>query len=476
MPQDTPASPTQPPTATPSGTGASGQSPPSPPPHIPVVAGGRAGKVLDEMPPDNPRLVVAGLEPQPRSWADVPPDILGAVAGRLPRAEDRARMRSVCGAWRAAALLHRPPPPPLPLLVHADFAFSGFSPDGAATGARRIPLPGDAAAGDDDDDVRCVGSFEGWLAGVRPNEGRYFGDGECFLVNPFSRDVLRLPPPSASSHFVDARSRSLPIVGGSGVVECTINAAHYVMSFCKVILSSSPHPPGSKCIVAAFSVHRNSAKLALWRHGMASWCVCLGGCISKFSDITFYQGKLYVLSDLTTNLFAVETTDDDDDSGLMVSRVERCAAVLPEVKGSYKQRWNLVEWHGKLLFIARHFLGGGVGWHDICKVGVYMVDLSTRPLRFTEINTLDGDCIFISPCSSKSFHASEYDDGVEGDVIYFVDGHLCHAKNGPPLDKFFMYSLRASTLAPFAADISSEHASRAPDGKPMSPTWLFPSE
>ncbi|KAM3195258.1 hypothetical protein ACQJBY_071387 [Aegilops geniculata] len=438
MPQDTPASPMRPPTATPSGTGASGQSPPSPFPHIPVVAGGRAGKVLDEMPPDTPRLLVAVLEPQRRPWADVPPDILGVVAGRLPRVEDRARMRSVCGAWRAAARLHRPPPPPLPLLVHADFAFSGFSPDGATTGARRVPLPEDVAA----DDVRCVGSFEGWLAGVRPNQGRYFGDAQCFLMNPFSRDVLRLPPPSASSHFVDAHSRSLPIIGGSGVVECTINAP------------------------------QNGAKLALWRPGMPSWCVCLGGCISKFSDITFYQGKLYVLSELTTNLFAVEITDDDNDCGLMVSRVDRCVAELPEVKDSYKQRWNLVEWHGKLLLIAR-YLGGDESWNDICKVGVYVVELSTKPLQFTEIDTLDGECIFISPCSSKSFHASEY-DGVEGNVIYFIDGYLCPAKNGPPLDTF-MYNLRDGTLAPFAAD-TSEHNFQAPDGKPMSPTWLFPSE
>ncbi|XBI07386.1 hypothetical protein VPH35_135299 [Triticum aestivum] len=438
MPQDTPTSPRRAPTATASGTGASGQSPPSPFPHIPVVAGGRAGKVLDEMPPDTSSLVVAGLEPQRRPWADVPQDILGIVAGRLPCVEDRARMRSVCAAWRAAARLHRPPPPPLPLLVHADFTFSSFSPDGVRMGARRVPLPEGVAA----DDVRCVGSFEGWLAGVRPNEGRYLGDGECFLMNPFSRDVLHLPPPSASSHFVDAHSRSLPIIGGSGVVECTINAP------------------------------QNGAKLALWRPGMASWCVCLGGCISKFSDITFYQGKLYVLSELTTNLFVVEITDDGADCGLMVSRVERCVAELPEVKDSYKQRWNLVEWHGKLLLIAR-YLGGGVSWNDICKVGVYVVDLSTKPLRFTEINTLDGDCIFISPCSSKSFHASEY-DGVESNVIYFIDGHLCHAKNGPPLDKF-MYNLRDGTLAPFAADLSEQNF-RAPDGKLMSPTWLFPSE
>lgn len=84
MPQDAPTFPRRPPTATPSGTGASGQSPPFLYPHIPVVAGGRAGKVLDEMPPDMPWLVVAGLEPLRRSWTDVPPDILGIDPKGLP--------------------------------------------------------------------------------------------------------------------------------------------------------------------------------------------------------------------------------------------------------------------------------------------------------------------------------------------------------------------------------------------------------
>jgi hypothetical protein len=198
--------------------------------------------------------------------------------------------------------------------------------------------------------------------------------------------------------------------------------------------------------------------------------VCLGGCISKFSDITFYQGKLYMLSKLTTNLFAFEITDGD--CGLMVTGVERCVAQLPEVKDSYGQRWNLVEWHGKLLLVAR-YLGRGEGWHNICKVGVYIVDSSTKPFRFTEINTLDGDCIFISPCSTRSFNAREY-DGVEGEVIYFIDGYLYPAKNGPPFDKF-MYNLRDGTLSSFATEIS-EYNFRAPDGKLMSPTWLFPSE
>ncbi|CAO2199495.1 unnamed protein product [Urochloa humidicola] len=156
----------------------------------------------------------------------------------------------------------------------------------------------------------------------------------------------------------------------------------------------------------------------------------------------------------------------------MVSRVERCVAKLPEVEESYGQRWNMVEWHGKLLLVVT-YIGGAGGWHNICKIGVFVVDLSTNPFRFTEINSLDGDCIFISPCSSNSFRACQY-DGVKGDLIYFIDGGLHPSKNAPPFDRF-VYSMRDGTMAPFAAEIPDDSLG-ACDSSMMNLTWLFPSE
>jgi hypothetical protein len=106
-------------------------------------------------------------------------------------------------------------------------------------------------------------------------------------------------------------------------------------------------------------------------------------------------------------------------------------------------------------------------------VGVFEVDLSTNPFRFTEISSLDGDCIFISPCGSKSFRACEYDE-VEGDRIYLIDGGLNPSKHAPPFDKF-VYNIRDGTMGPFAAEISEDKL-RAPDGMLMNPTWFFPYE
>ena len=110
----------------------------------------------------------------------------------------------------------------LPLLVLSDLSFSAFCADGAMTGVRRIPLPSWEMAG-----IRCVGSFDGWLVGVQLNKRRYFGDGWCFLMNAFCHDVVRLPPPSITTHSLDAYSKSLPIANGSGAVQCTVNDAQY---------------------------------------------------------------------------------------------------------------------------------------------------------------------------------------------------------------------------------------------------------
>ena len=104
------------------------------------------------------------------------------------------------------------------------------------------------------------------------------------------------------------------------------------------------------------------------------------------------------------------------------------------------------------------------------------MDLSTNHFRLSEINSLDGDCIFISPCSSNSFRVCQY-DGVEDDLIYFIDGGaggLFPAKNGPPFHRF-VYNMRDGTMAPFATEIP-EGKLQALDGSLMNPTWLFPSE
>jgi len=249
------------------------------------------------------------------------------------------------------------------------------------------------------------------------------------------------------------------------------------MLFRKVVLSSSPQPGITGCVVAAISMIEDATKLALWRPGMKSWCVCHGSCVPKFTDVIFCQGKLYMLScgELTTDLFSLELSeDDDDDSGLIVSRIDCREIEWPEVTDGYHQNWSMVEWRGKLLIVATYTSDVDAEiWQGIVEVRVFEASLSTDPVRFTEIKSLDGDCVFISPCNSKAFRSCQC-DGVEDDRIYFIDGYLPPDKNARPFDKF-VYNMKEGTMAPFAADIPEDKL-QAPDGMLMHPTWLFPPE
>jgi hypothetical protein len=261
--------------------------------------------------------------------------------------------------------------------------------------------------------------------GVKLNKDRYFGDLWCFLVKAFSRDVVRLPPPSAGARRVDAYSWSLPIVNVSGVVNCCINATQCVMSFCKVVMSASPDS-GSRCVAVGISNIKSAAKLAFWQSGMKSWCVCDGDCITEFIDIVFCQGKLYMLSssEFTIDLFASEISEDNN--GRIVSRVEGFVFQLPEVTDNYNGMLRMVQWSGKLSIVVACSADTESG-HMIVELRVFEADVSTNAVGFTEVVSLDGDCIFISPCSCRSFRSCDY-NGVGDNLIYFIDGNFCPEK------------------------------------------------
>ncbi|KAM0911363.1 hypothetical protein ACQ4PT_013522 [Festuca glaucescens] len=382
---------------------------------------GTHGEVFDQRPPRRPRLD-AGRElvPEAAPWADIQPDMLRLVLRWLPCLADRARVRLVCSHWRAITCSHGVAPP-LPLLMLPKFRFSSLSSDGALAAVRRLPMPWGFVA----DDARWVGSFQEWLVGVQPSRYCKGADGKCFLLNAFSHEVVHLPHLSAFYFFnYSGYTRStLPIINGSGVFYCFVSAREYSMLFHNMALSASPDP-GSKCIVAATS-DMDRTKLALWRHGMRSWCVCQGDSFFGPNDLAFYHGKLYALSRSrpTLHLFAFEI--EEDDRGIMVSRVEHCMTEPLACVEHIQQNYNLVEWRGKLLVII----------------------------------------------SSRSFPADMY-DGVQGDLIYFLDDESYYTY--PSYDTF-VYNMRDGTVTPFAAELSPGNFG-APEDNLAHPVWFFPSK
>ncbi|KAL6841625.1 hypothetical protein ACP4OV_028564 [Aristida adscensionis] len=448
---------------------------------------GTSGKTFDEVPPCSwdeeaprrrPRTAMGSdgdadgvvfderlQESQNPPWAGVHPDILGVVLRLLPSLADRASVRAVCRQWHAAGRGHVLPPP-LPLLVLPEFRFSCLSPKGALTQVRRVPVPKRVGA----DDIRCVGSFGGWLVGVTPSKKRSDGyyrdaDSECFLVNVFSHEVIGLPQLSDSCNF-SYTLKSLRVINGSGEVHFKNHG--YTMSFCQVVLSASPNS-GSKYIVAASSDHKGATELALWQPGMMSWHLCCGVEIDGPQDLAFYQGKLYVLRRMLARLFTLDL--EEDDWGVMVSRVEHCMIEQPhhdpgQFSDGIRMYCNMVVWRGKLVLIIRYY--------DIYerrrtahKVEVVALDFSINPYGCTKIDSFDGDCIFVGTDGCKSFPAGLH-DGVEGDLIYFLPDHYY------PYDRF-VYSMRDDKMRPFAAQLLSCNYG-IPEDYLDFPVWLFPSE
>ncbi|GJN02607.1 hypothetical protein PR202_ga19977 [Eleusine coracana subsp. coracana] len=88
------------------------------------------------------------MAPPPRTWAELPTDILTSVVDRLPTLQSYIVVRGVCAAWRSAL----PPEPPC-LLV----AGSVLHPTSATFcyPFRLLTLPGNS---------RCIGACHGWVA------------------------------------------------------------------------------------------------------------------------------------------------------------------------------------------------------------------------------------------------------------------------------------------------------------------------
>ena len=177
------------------------------------------------------------------------------------------------------------------------------------------------------------------------------------------------------------------------------------------------------------------------------------------------------INESTVNLFAFEISDDDD--CLMVSRVECREIERPVVMDGYCEMWSIVEWRGKLSMLVA-YTHDAEFWQLITDVRVFEANLSTNPVRLIEIESLDGDCICLSPCSSKSFRSCDY-DGVEGDLVYFVDQYSKYEYEGDcfnPSYDTFVYNVRNGTTRPFAVKLSP-HNFGAPRGKLDVPLWLL---
>jgi hypothetical protein len=383
---------------------------------------------------------------QSLSWSDLPPDLLGLVIKKLPSTADRVRLRAVCHPWRSNALQFLRPP--LPWLTLPDGAFLSI-PDGEVI---RMPLP---------DGARCRGSIDNWLFLKQRN-------GECSLVNPFSKATVELP--------------KLATVWSQDSSNAT----------------SGFHPSLYK-LVAPLDSSPDSlvAVLILDDADCSTVCICQPPIVTDmlsaramhplqvFHDVTFFNGKLHGLS-FCDKLFVFDIDYDlsdkpkisctkcvvDHGEGLRDLPQPLSEGMVP-IKKEY-----LVECSGTLLRVRRFYqcdCGGQARRYlknyRTVAFDVFETGLGTNYRRWRKVSNLGGQVLFVGRHCSKSFSAVEH-NGTQGDCIYF----MCDYNPSPanPLHDSGVYNMTTGVISPLLSEtpaLPQQHHR----GK-WCPTWIFPAD
>jgi hypothetical protein len=226
--------------------------------------------------------------------------------------------------------------------------------------------------------------------------------------------------------------------------------------------------------VVALSYHGVEPAVALWQRGMTSWYRFGNPLINSLmrGDVTFNQGKLYMVRKRTPNIFAFELREDEQGVNLSCSKHYAInPLIIPSKTIGYSMKCNVVVWRGKLLLIIKFF--GGQFHNMECNlrnVEVFALDLSTSPCGVTPIHNFDGNCIFVQKSGCRSFSAGLHTGVVQGDLIYFLDEHTFNH-----VSYTYVHNLRDGTVRRFAAGLPLPSSEVAEEHYLDFPVWIFPS-
>ncbi|KAM3412773.1 hypothetical protein ACQJBY_004122 [Aegilops geniculata] len=233
----------------------------------------------------------------PPSWSDLPLDLAGLVLRLLPGYADRARFAAVCPQWRAATR-QQLRTPSLPLLALPNGTFYSLPYE------EPFCFPGCGFAG-------YKSACGSWLVFPR--------DDGCFLVNPFSRATVTLPPLSSVRLRPPSAVAKWSYEHGSKFAVPYITWMHIndseKLHIVKLILCS-PN------LVAALVGVEHTSQILMCQPGALSWSVRACDKCRDFEDMIFYQGKLYVLTE-NENLLVVNISNDQGTGDPQVSRIGR---------------------------------------------------------------------------------------------------------------------------------------------------------
>ncbi|XP_066374643.1 uncharacterized protein [Miscanthus floridulus] len=297
------------------------------------------------------------------SWADLHPELLGLVLGRLPSLADRVRLGAVCRPRRRVAR-QEPLPPPLSWLILLDGTFLSI-PGGEI---HCMPVAEDAylrvcvgnwlfltrCSVPVPEDSSLQGSMGNWLF-PKPLHGELLA-----LMNPFSKHVV-LPN---EANVCPGDSMFFKLVPLSSTTEVSPDSLFVVLIT-------------TRSVESVISICRPSAATAF---RMPEYIL----------DVAFFDGKLYALS--RKKLFAFEVDLSYKGKPRIPSFIE-CVADAIEDAGPIQRS------------IAESTC---VKTKNSCTLSfeVFEVDLTTNSRhKWTRVNTLGDQALFVG-IHSKSLPAS----------------------------------------------------------------------
>ncbi|KAL3524127.1 hypothetical protein ACH5RR_016961 [Cinchona calisaya] len=263
------------------------------------------------------------------------------------------------------------------------------------------------------------------------------------LLHPFTREQIPLPSMLAFTNQYNYSQDFWP----QEVFDTFVR---------KVVLSSNPWTE-KDCIVAA--IYGEFRLLAFARIGDTVW-TNIQVPSRRYKDIIFYEGKLYAVDGRGNVVVCNNIVDHNGDDG------PRATAIATPLPTGTKENFYLVESSGDLLLVSRVreviFSGDEEDGEvpDEYTVGFSVLKLdeysscdihsedgqqgscsTAYPYKWTEVNGLGDEALFLGRNASLSLPASKFNGSLKANCIYFTDDCcdcLLDDESGPDMGIFNM--------------------------------------
>ncbi|XP_019187792.1 PREDICTED: putative F-box protein At1g65770 [Ipomoea nil] len=368
----------------------------------------------------------------PADWSNLPVELLGLIASRLPFALDYVRFGMVCRSWRRVVVENGSSPPSfLPWLMLSQKINSDLR--GVCypykNRAFYLHLP-------ELNNKRCWGSPFGWVVTLDSNF-------QLRLLNPLSRAQLMLPPLHKCPNLKN--------------MVCSPKSFRNRFVY-KAALSSSP----LSLDFVVLAIYSDNEKMAILKAGSHTWTP-LECCPGYVDDAICFDGIVYIVSSSGEIVIC-------DCQGSVLQKIIftplQEEVVDPEYIAAY-----LVEIDGQIYVLCRLMFdtrNNDTPFHPYLRTkrfDVYKLDLGNG--KWYEIQSLGDWSIFIGNNHSFSICTNEYPE-CDSNCIYFTDDYSGVSHNTPTSYDTGVYNLETRKIQWLAQDDISVFSFSVP-------VWFKPS-